>query len=96
MTTQDLRDRYYALKEDIRHEYSRLLIDTDKEHSLETWFPIDEEAAMGLSSLELTHIEKIYQIPGEGIIVFVDEFGNEIDFDDMSLYDLIGGLDTVE
>ena len=62
--------------EELRHAISHYLIDTDEEHPYvfepndmpiigENW-----DETCGLSTLELPHIDKIFQIPCEGTIWF--------------------------
>ena len=60
--------------QELRHEISHRLIDTDEEHPIEfegNNMPVAGEFnndACGLSTLELPHIDKIFQIPGDGRI----------------------------
>ena len=63
---------------------------TSEENPIECSITIgEEEEAMGLSSLELPEVIKIFQHPVEGIIYFLI-YGMEdyMEFDDLSINDL--------
>lgn len=82
-------------REDIRHKVSVLLNGTDEEHPKKCDIIVGEWEAQGLSSLELPHIVKCFQIPGDGTMWFhcdgaVDENGEEawMNFDDFDIHDL--------
>lgn len=62
--------------EDLRHAISHYLIDTSEENPI--IFEPNEEAIIGenwpetfgLSTLDMYHLDRIFQVPGEGIIYF--------------------------
>ena len=84
-----------AEMEDIRHKVSAILIDTDEQHPMECDITVGEHEAQGLSSLELPHIVKCFQMQGDGTLWFHEEGAVESDlktekwkvFDDYDIYD---------
>lgn len=87
MSAQEINTRYEhvkkeeeTLRESVRHFLSRHLMDTSEEKPMECSIVIEHEAC-GLSDLEKTTIDRMYQ-DGEGIIwvyFFGDPIGMEID-----------------
>lgn len=76
-------------REDLRHELSALLIDTNEQNPMPCDISIGEEEAQGLSSLQLLKVTSIFQQPGEGIIWFnIEGMEEPIEFDDISITDL--------
>ena len=59
-------------RENLRHQMSPLLNGTSEENPKEIYFmiPSAEEEACGLSSLEIPHIDKIFEMEGEGTMWF--------------------------
>lgn len=57
-------------REDLRHKISALLEGTSEDSPKEIHFmiPSAEEEAQGLSSLEIPHIDKIFEVAGDGTI----------------------------
>lgn len=55
-------------REEIRHQVSALLNGTSEESPREIYFmiPSAEEEACGLSSLEIPHIDKVFEMEGDG------------------------------
>ena len=90
-------------RQNIRHQISCLLDGTSEEKPKEIYFmiPTAEEEACGLSSLEMPHIDMVFEVDGEGTMWFHEEGENEIntkepvwrDLDELSLQDLQGLLD---
>ena len=60
--------------QELRHEISHYLIDTDEEHPIifspngEAVIGEEWEDTVGLSTLEMLHCDRIFQIPGDGTI----------------------------
>ena len=60
--------------QDLRHQISHYLIDTDEEHPVvfgPNEMPIIGESwpeTYGLSTLDMPHLDRIFQIPGDGTI----------------------------
>ena len=82
-------------RQKIREQVSWLLDSTDWEHPKKCDIVVGEWEAQGLSGLELPHIVKCFQIPGDGTMWFhcdgaVDENGDEawMNFDDFDIHDL--------
>ena len=84
-------------RENLRHEISHILIDTDEDNQFPISMPLyeDEPDTFGLSSLVLPWIESVYQIPGDGTIWFkMDDTTLEtgdnryMNFDDITIRDL--------
>jgi hypothetical protein len=72
--------------QELRHEISHHLIDTDEEHPIifapdsEVVIGEDWNDTVGLSTLEMLHCDRIFQIPGDGTIwIHID---GEYDADD--------------
>lgn len=77
------------MKEVLRKKFSALLMHTSEENPIECSIKIGEEEAMGLSSLELPEVIKVFQHPTEGIIYFlIDGMEDYMEFDDLSITDL--------
>ena len=71
-------------KEELRHNLSLLLMDTNITNPVNCDIIIGEEEAIGLSSLEMPKIVSIFQEPSEGIIWFQIEGIDELkEFDDI-------------
>lgn len=77
------------IRQMIRNYLSRQLIDTNENDKLEVDIVVDVEDAMGLSSLELPNIIRMWQHPTEGIIIFETYGGGEYDFDDWTTRELV-------
>lgn len=63
-----LFDKEDMEREEIRHQVSALLNGTSEESPREIYFmiPSAEEEACGLSALEIPHIDKVFELEGEG------------------------------
>ena len=77
------------VRETIRNYFSRQLMDTNENNKLEVDIVVDADDAMGLSSLELPNIIRMWQHPSEGWITFETYGGGFYDFDDFSTRELI-------
>jgi len=86
---KEIEQMYNNLLESIRHNLSLKLMDTSEENPLEVYIPL-ENNAVGLSTLEMLTITKIYQCPSEGIIyVHFDEDNYDTEFDTLYIEDMI-------
>lgn len=89
-------------REDLRHQISCLLDGTSESSPKEIYFmiPSAEEEACGLSSLEIPHIDKVFEVEGDGTMWYHIEGENNLcggepiwnDIDDLELADLRGLL----
>lgn len=77
------------LRQMIRNYFSRQLMDTNEVDKMDVDIVVDVEDAMGLSSLELPNIIKMWQHPTEGWITFETYGGGEYDFDDWTTKELV-------
>ena len=85
----EIEQMYHDLLESIRHNLSLKLIDTSEEKPLEVYIPLEHDA-VGLSTLEMPTVTKIYQLPSEGIIfVHLDDYNDDIELDDLYMDDII-------
>lgn len=83
--------------EEIRHKLSAILINTDENNPLKCDIYIGEEESQGLSTLQMTHIIEIFQLPKEGIIYFkLEGYSDFLEFDELSKSDLINILKYYE
>ena len=64
-------------------------MDTNEVDKMDVDIVVDVEDAMGLSSLELPNIIKMWQHPSEGWITFETYGGGEYDFDDWTTRELV-------
>jgi hypothetical protein len=86
-----------GLKEHLRKEISKFLIDTDEQHPLKCNVIIGEDEAFGLSSLQLPRICELFQIPGEGIIYYKLEGTNDFEeIETLTKSDLTNVLNYLE
>ena len=86
-----------GLKEHLRKEISKFLIDTDENHPLKCNVIIGEDEAFGLSSLQLPRICELFQIPGEGIIYYKLEGTNDFEeIETLTKSDLTNVLNYLE
>lgn len=86
-----------GLKERLRKEISKFLIDTDENHPLKCNVIIGEDEAFGLSSLQLPRICELFQIPGEGIIYYKLEGTNDFEeIETLTKSDLTNVLNYLE
>lgn len=77
------------MREMLRRKFSTLLIHTSEENPMKCSVKIGEKEAMGLSSLELPEVVKMFQHPIEGIIYFfIYGYKDYIEFDDLDIEDL--------
>lgn len=77
------------IRQMIRNYFSRQLMDTNENEKMDVDIVVDVEDAMGLSSLELPNIIKMWQHPTEGWITFETYGGWECDFDDWTTRELV-------
>lgn len=77
------------IRQMIRNYLSRQLMDTNESEKMEVNIVVDVEDAMGLSSLELPEIIKMWQHPTEGWITFETYGGRVYDFDDWTTRELV-------
>lgn len=77
------------IRQMVRNYLSRQLMDTNEVDKMEVDIVVDVENAMGLSSLELPNIIKMWQHPTEGWITFETYGGGEYDFDDWTTRELV-------
>ena len=90
-------------RQSLRHQISCLLNGTSEREPKEVYFmiPSAEEDACGLSCLEIPHIDKIFEVEGEGTMWFHEIGENELesgkpiwrDLDELPIGDLRGLLD---
>ena len=79
---KEIEQMYDDLLESIRHNLSLKLMDTSEDKPLEVHIPLEHDT-VGLSTLEMPTITKIYQHPSEGIIYVRfegDEYDTELDY----------------
>ena len=77
------------IRQMVRNYLSRQLMDTNEVDKMDVDIVVDVEDAMGLSSLELPNIIKMWQHPTEGWITFETYGGGEYDFDDWTTRELV-------
>jgi len=93
---EEIREMYDTLVESIRHNVSLKLMDTNKENPLKVYIPL-EHGAMGLSTLQMPTIVKLWQHPTEGLISFCyEDDPHEIDFDFLSIEDRVQIVNHLE
>lgn len=89
----DFIETYVSTEKNIRqmvlNYLSRQLMDTNENEKMDVDIVVDVEDAMGLSSLELPNIIKMWQHPTEGWITFETYGGGEYDFDDWTTRELV-------
>jgi hypothetical protein len=73
----------------IRFYFSRNLMDTSAENQMKVDIVLETDETFGLSTNDMLRINSIWQDPCEGYIIFEFEGGNWIDFDDLSVNELI-------
>ena len=77
------------IRQMVMNYLSRQLMDTNEVDKMEVDIVVDVEDAMGLSSLELPNIIKMWQHPTEGWITYETYGGGEYDFDDWTTRELV-------
>ena len=93
---QDIKQMYDDLLESIRHNLSLKLMDTSEDNPLEVYIPL-EYGIVGLSTLEMPTITKIYQHPSDGIIyVRFEEDDYDTELDSLYMEDVIQILKELE
>lgn len=93
-----LFDKEDIEREDLRRQISCLLNGTSENEPKEIYFmiPSAEEEACGLSSLEIPHIDKVFEVEGDGTMWYHEEGENELesrepiwhDMDELEISDL--------
>lgn len=73
----------------IRFYFSRHLMFTSKDNQMKVDIVLETEKTFGLSTNDMLRIISIWQHPSEGIITFVLNGGEEIDFDDIETSTLL-------
>lgn len=86
---EKLRQREENIREMIRNYFSKQLMDTNENEKMDVDIVVDVEDAMGLSSLELPNIIKMWQHPTEGWITFETYGDGEYDFNDWTTRELV-------
>ena len=93
---KEIEQMYNDLLESIRHNLSLKLMDTSEENPLEVYIPLEHDA-VGLSTLEMPTITKIYQCPSEGIIcAHFDGDNYDTELDTLYIADMIQILRELE
>jgi hypothetical protein len=77
------------VREMIRYYFSRNLMDTSAENQMKVDIVMETDETFGLSTNDMLRIVSIWQHPSEGIITFVLNGGEEIDFDDIEISTLL-------
>ena len=77
------------IREMIRFYFSRNLMDTSAENQIKVDIILETDETFGLSTNDMLRINSIWQDPCEGYIIFEFEGGNWIDFDDLSVNELV-------
>lgn len=87
-----LKEIERKLREELRHIYSPILMDTDEDNPMECDIPLERDY-FGISTLEMPHVTGVWQDPSEGWIYFIfDDNGCPCDFDNMDTKDLLDVL----
>ena len=73
----------------IRFYFSRHLMFTSAENQMKVDIVMETDETFGLSTNDMLRIVSIWQHPSEGIITFVLNGGEEIDFDDIEIPTLL-------
>jgi hypothetical protein len=73
----------------IRFYFSRHLMHTSETNQMKVSIIFESDETFGLSTNDMLRINSIWQDPCEGYIIFEFEGGNWIDFDDLSINELI-------
>lgn len=96
-TSEYIKDKLNDIEQIIRQSVSKLLINTSEEQPLECEIVIEPIEAVGLSSLLLPKINKIWQEPLEGWIKFTYEGNNNIrEFDSLEINEMLQVLKGLE
>ena len=73
----------------IRFYFSRHLMFTSEDNQMKVDILLETDETFGLSTNDMLRIVSIWQHPSEGIITFVLNGGEEIDFDDIETSTLL-------
>ena len=73
----------------IRFYFSRHLMFTSAENHMKVDIVMETDETFGLSTNDMLRIVSIWQHPSEGLITFVLNGGEEIDFDDIEIPTLL-------
>lgn len=73
----------------IRFYFSRHLMFTSEDNQMKVDIVLETKETFGLSTNDMLRIISIWQHPSEGIITFVLNGGEEIDFDDIETSTLL-------
>ena len=73
----------------IRFYFSRHLMFTSEDNQMKVDIVLETDETFGLSTNDMLRIISIWQHPSEGIITFVLNGGEEIDFDDIETLTLL-------
>ena len=84
------------IREMIRFYFSRNLMDTSAENQIKVDIILETDETFGLSTNDMLRIVSIWQEPCEGIITFVLNGGEEIDFDDIEISTLLNVMTEFE
>lgn len=79
----------------IHDKMSAILMDYTEHRPLGCDICLEYKGAMGLSSLDMPWITKVWQHPNEGWIVFETDHGSKYDFDQLETYQLLDVLEEL-
>ena len=87
-TAEEITEMYDTLRESIRHYLSAKLMDTNEDNPRKVFVALDF-GCVGMSTLDMRSIDRIFQEPSEGII-WVRFYGNEdyTELDDLTTEEL--------
>ena len=98
---KDIYDAYDRLefakrefRESARLFLSRLLMDTDEDNPYKCDITLEPKGTMGLSSLEMPHLDAIWQHPTEGWITFEID-GYSCDFEGIEDEELVQIINAI-
>ena len=96
-TSEYIKDKVNDIEQIIRQSVSKLLMNTSEDQSLDCEIVIEPIEAVGLSSLLLPRINKIWQNPSEGWIEFTYEGNDSIyEFDSLEINEMLQVLKGLE
>ena len=92
----EIKKMHTTLVESIRHNISLKLMHTDENHKLDVYIPLEHDA-VGLSTLEMPTVVKIWQQPSEGIIYVQFEYDEtKVEWDALFIDDQIQIIEELE
>ena len=97
-TAAEIKEMFEILRESIRQNLSRHLMDTSEDNRMKLDFPL-ESGACGLSTLEMIWVDEIWQDPEEGIIwVKYEGSSDAIELDEVPIdwqIDIVEGIENM-